>query len=147
MLIHSTNDYTILCIIRYFEFIVCFNDMTTFPLVAHAEGNPYLNNLSWVIYDKLSMIIQIDAYCGPHPGRAPCCQRVHCPGCAAAVFEGELQQILQLACSNPTSCEQVSKHLVVYIIALIVLSPYRRPSNLRLIAIALVNARDLILLL
>jgi hypothetical protein len=34
--------------------------------------------------------------------------------CGAAVFEGEQQQILQLARSNPTSCAQISKRLVAY---------------------------------
>jgi hypothetical protein len=54
------------------------------------------------------------------------------------VFEGGLQQIWQLAHSNSTSCAQVSKRLVAYIEALLVLSPYwsLRPSDLRIAAIA-----------
>jgi hypothetical protein len=52
----------------------------------------------------------------------------------AAVFEGERQQILLLVSSNPTSCAQVSKRLVAYIKALLVLSPYGKPSDSLIVA-------------
>ena len=50
--------------------------------------------------------------------------------------EGERQQQWRLAHSNHTSCAQVSKRLVAYIEALLVLSPYGRPSDSRIAAIA-----------
>jgi hypothetical protein len=59
------------------------------------------------------------------------------------MFEGELQLIWWLLHSVPTSSAQVSKRLVAYIEALLVFSPYRMPSNSRIVAIA--NARDLFL--
>jgi hypothetical protein len=52
------------------------------------------------------------------------------------VSEGEQQQLWRLASSDPTSCAQVSKRLVAYIKALLVLSPYGRPSDSRIAAIA-----------
>jgi hypothetical protein len=65
-----------------------------------------------------------------------CYQRVRRRRCAAAVSEGELQQLWRLAHSNPTFCAQVSKRLVAYIEALLVLSPYWRPSDSRIATIA-----------
>jgi hypothetical protein len=63
-------------------------------------------------------------------------ERVSCCCCTALVFKGELQQIWLLARSNLTSCTQVSKRLVAYFEALIVISPHWRPSDLRIAAIA-----------
>jgi hypothetical protein len=67
-------------------------------------------------------------------------QHVRCLPCAAAMFEGELQQIWRLACSNPTSCAQVSKLLVSYIEALLVLSPYGGSSDAHIAATAAAEA-------
>jgi hypothetical protein len=50
-----------------------------------------------------------------------------------------------LARSKPTSWAQASKRLVAYIEALLVLSPYWRPSYSRIVAIDIIAARDLIL--
>jgi hypothetical protein len=46
----------------------------------------------------------------PHLGRVPLGHHVRCRYCAASVFGGALQQLWQLAHSNPTStsCSQVS---------------------------------------
>ena len=113
---------------------------------APAEGNPYLNDLFWVIYDRLATFTQMGAtftMSSAERGVAltqeefPGGQRVRGRRCAAAVSEGERQQLWRLARSNPTSCAQVSKRLVAYIEALLVLSPYGRPSDPRIAAIAL----------
>jgi hypothetical protein len=115
------------------------------PFYAMAEGNPYLNNLFWVIYDRLATFTQMGACLmssaerrSPHPGGVPRGQRVRRRRCAAAVSAGERQQLSRwrLAHSNPTSCAQVSKRLVAYIKALLVLSPYGRPSDSSIAAIA-----------
>jgi hypothetical protein len=63
-------------------------------------------------------------------------QHVRHRRCAAAVSEGEQQQLWLLARSDPTLCAQVSKRLVAYIEAHLVLSPYGRPSDSRIAAIA-----------
>jgi hypothetical protein len=65
------------------------------PFFAQAKGNPYLNDLFWVIYDRLAMFTQIGAFSlasaakgGIHLGRVTCGQRVRYWRCAAAVFRG-----------------------------------------------------------
>jgi hypothetical protein len=70
-------------------------------------------------------------WCGSHPGKVPSDPCVRCRPCTAAVsqVEGELKQIWRPPRSNPTSCAQVSKRSVPCIEALIVLSPYGRPSR------------------
>jgi hypothetical protein len=57
----------------------------------------------------------------------------------------ELQQILQLARNNHTSCVQVSKLLVAYIVALIVISPYSSTGGPLTCIVSIADARDLLL--
>jgi hypothetical protein len=79
------------------------------------------------------LIVLSQERCGPHPRRVSRSQRVRCRRCAAS---GELHQIWWFARSNPTSCAQVSKRLVSYVEGLLVLSPYWKPSDTRIAAIA-----------
>jgi hypothetical protein len=148
--------YFIPWISTYYAFTAWFMHMISYPLFAPAEGNPYLNDLVWVIYETTT-----SSQCSRKWARTRCSrlreassrrsspcqfprgQRVRCRRCAAAVFEGERQQIWRSARSNSTFCAQVSKRLVTYIEALLFLRPYGRPSEMRIVAIA--DARDLIL--
>jgi hypothetical protein len=95
------------------------NDCPACPLSATAKGNPY-SDLFSVIQDRISnyvvaMFTQMGVYSLSMAERdVVLTQRVRCRGCAAAVFEGEQQQIwpLRLASSNPTSCAQVSSAIL-----------------------------------
>jgi hypothetical protein len=148
ILIHFINShYELIWCISYYE-IVCimnsrYDDAYDFILYfAPAEGNPYLNDLLGHLRQARNVNTNGRVLVGlsrerrgPHPGGAPRGQRVRCGPCVAAVSEGEWQQIWWLARSNPNSCEQVSKRLVAYIKALLVLCPYGRASDPRIAAI------------
>ena len=57
-------------------------------------------------------------------------------GLSACLKVSERTRIWWLTRSNQRTCAQVSKHLVAYIEALLVLSPYARPADSRIAAIA-----------
>jgi hypothetical protein len=82
---------------------------------------------------------------GPHPGRVPRgpLPALHCGRVWRWAAEQREQQIWLLVRSNPTSCAQDFKRLVASITALLILSPYGRPSRAYSRIVAIEDARDL----